>query len=478
MFAQSCQQSRQCPSRTVGRPVDGNIKVGLGILDQQVGSPGNRHLDTAALVFPAARTIDIGKTDRNLAHVLTGPIKREMDAPLDVLAQTGGEIETCGLDDDVHGGTPGGLATGKTVAHGNQSNKSNIIDQQIDILDVFIDMAALNYKHLRYFWVVAKSGAIARAGEQLHLTPQSISGQIRELEEALGVALFRRVGRGLELTDSGRRILGYAEEIFALGDELLDAVRDQTATKSLPFAVGIADSVPKSVAHRLVEPALHLPEPVRLICREGRLTALLAELAIHRLDMVIADRPMPANLNVRGYNHLLGESTLTVFGAAALVETLRPSDSFPAMLDGAPFLMPGEDVAIRPRLEHWFEAQRLHPRIIGEFDDSALLKAFGQAGDGLFVAPTAIAAYVCEQYRVTSLGRIDSIAEQLFAITTERRLTHPAIVAISQVARNEVFGDAARSPRADDGAHHREPTVAARNGHAAGPARPRRKPLP
>jgi LysR family transcriptional activator of nhaA len=299
-------------------------------------------------------------------------------------------------------------------------------------------MRTLNYKHLRYFWAVAKSGAIARAGEQLHLTPQSISGQLRELEDSLGVALFRRVGRGLELTDAGRRILGYAEEIFALGDELLEAARDQSAQKSLPFAVGIADSVPKSVAYRLVKPALQLPEPVRLICREGRLTSLLAELAIHRLDMVIADRPMPPNLNVRGYSHLLGESSLTVFAAAALVETL--DGAFPALLDGAPFLMPGEDVAIRPRLEQWLEGQRLHPRIVGEFDDSALLKSFGQAAAGLFVAPTAIADYVCAQYRVEVVGRIDAIAEQLYAITTERRLTHPAIVAISEAARTQVFG--------------------------------------
>ena len=298
-------------------------------------------------------------------------------------------------------------------------------------------MAMLNYKHLRYFWAVAKSGSIARAGEQLHLTPQSISGQLRELEESLGVALFRRAGRALELTDAGRRIIGYAEEIFALGDELLDAARDQSTRKSLPLAVGIADSVVKAVAHRLVEPALQLPEPVRLICREGRLSSLLAELAIHHLDMVIADRPMPANLNVRGYSHLLGESTLTVFGAAARIKTLH--GDFPALLDGAPFLMPGEDVAIRPRLEQWLEAQRLHPRIVGEFDDSALLKAFGQAGAGLFVAPTAITAYVCEQYHVDIVGRIDAISEQIFAITNQRRLTHPAIIAISEAAHNEVF---------------------------------------
>ncbi len=308
-------------------------------------------------------------------------------------------------------------------------------------------MATLNYKHLRYFWMVAKSGAIARASEHLHLTPQAISGQLRELEQALGVELFRRVGRGLELTDAGRRILSYAEEIFALGDELLDVARDQTAKKSTPFSVGIADSVPKSVAYRLVEPALRLEEPVRLICREGRLTALLADLAVHRLDMVIADRPMPHNLNVRCYSHLLGESDLTVFGTAALVKTLN--GTFPALLNGAPLLMPGEDTTIRPRLEQWLEAQRLHPRIVGEFDDSALLKAFGQAGAGLFVAQTALAAHIREQHHVVAVGRIDTISEQLFAITTERRLTHPAIIAISQVAQDEVFGDATRDTRSD-----------------------------
>ena len=320
-------------------------------------------------------------------------------------------------------------------------------------------MPTLNFKHLRYFWMVAKSGSIARACEQLHLTPQAISGQLRELEESLEVELFRRAGRGLEVTEAGRRILSYAEEIFALGDELLDVARDQTATKSLRFAVGIADSVPKSVAHRLVEPVLHLPETVRLVCREGRLTGLLADLAVHRLDMVIADRSMPANLNVRCHSHPLGESDLTVFGAATLLPSLK--GTFPALLNGAPFLMPGDDVAIRSRLEQWFEARRLHPRIIGEFDDSALIKSFGQAGAGLFVAPTAIAAYVSEQYRVRAVGRIESIAEQLFAITTERRLSHPAIVAIIQVARDEVFGAATRDPMPDSASDHEQSPIAA-----------------
>lgn len=299
----------------------------------------------------------------------------------------------------------------------------------------------LNFKHLRYFWAVAKSGSIARASEQLHLTPQAISGQLSEFENQLGVTLLRRAGRGLELTDAGRRIVHHADEIFALGDDLLSVLRDQTHQAPPAFKVGIADSVAKSVAYHLVEPALHLSEPVRMVCREGRLHALLADLAVHQLDLVIADRPMPSHLNVRGYNHLLGESGLTVFGTRALIKSLR--GKFPACLDGAPFLLPGEDVAIRPRLEQWLEAHHLHPRIVGEFDDSALLKAFGQAGAGLFVAPTAIAGYISDQFAVKPIGVIDTITEQLYAITTERRLTHPAIVAISQSARTEVFGVAA-----------------------------------
>ena len=295
----------------------------------------------------------------------------------------------------------------------------------------------LNYKHLRYFWAVAKSGAIVRASEQLNLTPQAISGQLSEFEQSLGVALFRHVGRGLELTEAGKRIFLYADDIFALGDELLDVARDHSARKTIPFRVGIADSVAKTLAYRLVEPALRLDEPVRLICREGRLNSLLGELAVHRLDMVSADRPRPVNLNVRGFSHLLGESSLTVFGAPSLLASLPVE--FPALMDGAPFLMPGEDAAITPRLERWLETRRLRPRIVGEFDDSALLNAFGRAGAGLFVAPTATAEYVCQQHGVHALGLIDAISEQLFAITTERQHTHPAILAISRVARDELF---------------------------------------
>jgi len=299
-------------------------------------------------------------------------------------------------------------------------------------------MAALNFKHLRYFWMVAKSGSIARASEQLHLTPQSISGQLSELEATLGVDLFRRAGRGLELTETGQRMLGYAEQIFALGDELLDSLRDGAHSHGVPFRVGIADSVPKMVAYRLVEPLLGFAEPIKLICREGRLTTLLADLAVHRLDMVIADRPMPDNLNVRGYDHFLGESGISVFGAQALLE--KASRPFPLLLDEAPFLLPGVDVALQPRLMRWFEGERLKPRIVGEFDDSALLQAFGQAGAGFFVAPTTIESYIVSQHDVRIVGRIDSVREQIFAITNERKLTHPIIAAICRFAQHDIFG--------------------------------------
>ena len=295
-------------------------------------------------------------------------------------------------------------------------------------------MPALNFKHLRYFWMVAKSGSIARASEQLHLSPQSISGQLAELESSLGVQLFRRVGRGLEMTEMGRHIYGYADEIFALGNELMDAVLSQSTRKSIPFRIGIADSVPKTVAHRVIEPVMHIEGSIRLMCREGKLSALLAEMAIHHLDMVIADRPMSSTLNIRAYSHLLGESPLCILGAKPMIASLS-IEPFPNNLDQAPFLLPGEDVAIHSRLLQWFETQHIYPRIVGEFDDSALMKLFGQTGAGLFVAPAAMSAYVQERYQVVEIGRIDSIHEQLYAITAERRMTHPAALAVSETTK-------------------------------------------
>ena len=296
----------------------------------------------------------------------------------------------------------------------------------------------LNFKHLRYFWSVAKIGSIARASEQLHKTPQSISGQLTELESVLGVALFTRVGRRLELTEMGKRILSYADEIFALGNELIDVVKHQTVLTATPFRIGIADSVPKSLAYRVVQPALQLSPRVRLVCREGRLPALLAELALHRLDLVVADQPMNQRINVRAYNHLIGRSDLAVLGAPGVIKSLR--GNFPACLDNAPFLLPGEDVALRPRLIQWFSDNGIRPQIIGEFDDGALLKYFGEAGAGLFVAPSAISADICHRHSVKRLGSIETVTDELYVITTERRLKHPGALAIVTSTQKDVFG--------------------------------------
>lgn len=307
-------------------------------------------------------------------------------------------------------------------------------------------MSSLNFKHLRYFWAVAKAGSIARAAESLHVTPHAISGQLSALEASLGAKLFQREGRRLALSMKGRRILNHAEKIFSLGDEILEIVGDPASRDIQPLRIGIADSVPKAVAYRLVSPALRLDDPVKLTCREGRLDTLLADLAIHRLDLVIADRPMPARLSVRGFNHLLGESSVSVMGSSMLVQS-NPAP-FPACLDNAPFLMPGDDVAIRGELVEWFEFNRLRPRIVAEFDDSALLKAFGQAGTGFFFAPTATSDYVSNQYGVEVVGQIDTVVERLYAITTQGKLTRPAILAIQQSAREEVFGKPQTPPRA------------------------------
>jgi LysR family transcriptional regulator, transcriptional activator of nhaA len=295
----------------------------------------------------------------------------------------------------------------------------------------------LNFKHLRYFWMVARAGSIARASEQLGLTPQSISGQLGEFENTLGTRLFRRVGRGLELTEAGQAILGHADEIFSLGDDILETLRDQSLVRVSPLRIGISDSVPKSVAHALLQPVLQMEPPLRLICREGRLASLLGELAVHKLDVVLADRSMPGKLNVRGYSHLLGESRLAAFATTALAGRLQ--GRFPICLEKAPLLLPGEDVAIRPLLLQWFERMRIRPRIVGEFDDSALLKAFGRGGAGVYFAPLVIAPQIQAESDVQKLGELD-IHEALYAITTERRLKHPAIVAIQHAAQTELFG--------------------------------------
>jgi LysR family transcriptional activator of nhaA len=300
----------------------------------------------------------------------------------------------------------------------------------------------INYKHLHYFWEVAKTGSIARASEKLHLTPQTISGQLSLLEEHLGEALFSRVGRNLELTETGRLVLSYAEEIFSLGGELEEMLRNLPEGRPQVFKVGIVDAVPKSIAYRLLAPALQLPEAVRIICREGSVDSLLAELALHKVDLVIADGPIPSNINVQGFNHPLGDCGVTFFATTKLAQKLNKD--FPQNLNNAPLLLPGEMTVVRSRLVEWLASQHIYPRIIGEFDDSALMKAFGQTGTGVFIAPTPIAEEVKKQYGVVIIGETNEIREQFYAISVERKISHPAVAAITETAREWLFSDKKR----------------------------------
>lgn len=298
-------------------------------------------------------------------------------------------------------------------------------------------MKSLNYQHLLYFWTVAREGSVTRAAELLHLSQPTISGQIHVLERSLGKQLLQKKGRHLTLTDTGRVVFRYADEIFTLGRELGDTLQGQPTGRPLRFHVGIADSLPKLIVHRLLEPALKLAEPIHLICEEGRPEELLAELALHRIDIALLDMPSPPTVNVRAFSHLLGETAMSVFGVSSLVSLY--GKGFPESLAGAPFLLPGENSLLRRNLDQWFDARDIRPNVRGEFADSALLKVFGQAGDGLFIAPTVTEKEVCQQYGVHVLGKLDGLREQFFAISVERKLKHPAVVAISESAKRKLF---------------------------------------
>lgn len=297
----------------------------------------------------------------------------------------------------------------------------------------------MNFKHLHYFWVTAKAGGVMRAGEQLHITPQTLSGQIKLLEDWLGHKLFRKRGRHLELTDDGRLTLGYADQIFALGTELEAAVRQaRSGPRVLDFSVGVADSVAKSLAYRLLEPALSVPEPVRLICSEGKFPDLLAQLALHRLDLVIADEPMSRRISVKAFNHPLGSTAMSFFCAPGLKSRLLRGE-FPQCLNDMPMLIQGASASIRQQLEGWLTRHQIHPRIIGEFDDGALMTAFGREGRGVFMAPTVLEAETVAQFGVDVIGRTDELVEEFFAVSVERRITHPCVVAITDAARGQLF---------------------------------------
>jgi len=290
-----------------------------------------------------------------------------------------------------------------------------------------------NYRQLHHFWNVARAGGLVRAAERSGLAPQTLSGQIAALEANLGVTLFRRQGRRLALTETGQMVLAYADEIFRIGGELEEALSSRATGRAIPFRVGVADVVPKAIAWQLLAPSLQLPDPMRIVCREDKLERLLGELAAHKLDIVLADGPMPAHMDIRGYSHKLVESPVSLFAAPALTETL--SGEFPACLDRVGLLVPGMDAALRQPLMRWLEAHRIAPRIVGEFDDSALMKSFGEAGAGVFPAPDLIASQVCAQYRVKCIGTIPDLIESYYAISVERRLTHPATLAITSAVR-------------------------------------------
>ena len=300
----------------------------------------------------------------------------------------------------------------------------------------------MNFKHLYYFWVAAKAGGVVRAGAQLHTTPQTLSGQIKLLEGRLGRKLFRKTGRNVELTDDGRVALRFADEIFTLGGELEAAMRSKRGSGAQvqvqEFRVGIEDAVAKTVAYRLLEPALNLAEPVRLICTEGRFNDLMAQLALHRMDLVIADEPLTSRLSVKAFNHALGSSHMTFYAAPALRKRLR--GEFPACLNDMPMLVPGVTSSVRPQFEAWLTRHKLQPQVVGEFDDSALMNAFGREGRGVFLSPSVVEAETCSQYGVQGLGRSDEMVENFYAISVERRITHPGVAAITSAARGALFG--------------------------------------
>ena len=299
-------------------------------------------------------------------------------------------------------------------------------------------MEWLNYHHLLYFWTVARTGSVTRACAELHLTQPAISSQIRTLERSLGEKLFAKSGRNLVLTEVGQLVYRYADEIFRTGRELQETLAGRPSGQPVRFTVGVTDAMPKLLAYRLLEPALTLAEPVRLVLRDDKPERLLAELAIHALDLVLADAPLAPTVKVRAYSHLLGECGITVFGAPALARAHRRR--FPQSLEGAPFLLPTENTTLRRSLDQWFEAQGVRPRSVAEIEDSAVLKVFGGSGVGLFAAPSAVETEVRRQYGVSVVGRVDAIQERFYAISVERRISHPAVLAITRAARQDIFG--------------------------------------
>ena len=299
-------------------------------------------------------------------------------------------------------------------------------------------MEWLNYHHLRYFWTTAKEGSLARAAAKLRVSQPSISGQIGELEAAFGEKLFRRAGRNNVLTDAGHVVFGYADEIFALGAEMMNAVGQRPGAKTLRLYVGVADSFPKLVTNEILNPVFTLPQEVHAICREGKMEDLLAQLAAHRLDIVLADEPPASNTNFRVFNHPLGETGTTFLAEEKLAAKLKRR--FPASLQDAPALLPTENTALRRSLETWFRAKDVRPRVVAEFEDLALMKIMAAEGRGFIAVPSLVAKDAMAHYHFRMIGRADDCRLEFHAITAERRIVHPAVARITDKARAMLQG--------------------------------------
>jgi len=284
---------------------------------------------------------------------------------------------------------------------------------------------------------VAKEGGISRACEKLRLAQPTISGQLAVFEDSIGEKLFRRDGRKLALTETGRAVFHYAEEIFALGRELTNTLKGRPGARAPRLSVGITDALPKLIAYRLIEPALRLAEPPQILCYEDKTERLLAEISLHGVDLVLSDAPATPSIGARTFNHLLGECGVAVFGTPALAA--RCTDDFPRSLNGAPFLLPTANTALRRSLDQWFDAEGLRPEIKAEIEDSALLKTFAAAGVGLFVAPTPVKTEIERQYGMELVGRIDAVRERFYAVTIHRKMKHPGVTAILESARDWLF---------------------------------------
>jgi LysR family transcriptional activator of nhaA len=297
-------------------------------------------------------------------------------------------------------------------------------------------MRHLNYNHLLYFWTVAREGSIAKASQTLHLTPQTISGQLKLLDESVGEPLFQRVGRGLVMTETGHMLYQYADEIFTLGAELASRVKTGRVIVPAVLAVGVVSSIPKLVTSRILQPVLKSEIAIRLVCREGGLESLLGELAVHQLDLVLSDRPIPSGLSVKAFSHALGSSEIALFAQRGSARQYEKN--FPQSLDKAPILLPTLDNPIRRALDDWFDQQSISPTLVAEFEDSALMKAFGEAGNGIFPSPVAITGEVEQMYRCRRIGSSIPVEEKYYAISPERKLKHPAVLKIIENARSEL----------------------------------------